>query len=523
MKKRYLIGACTLSLFSSPEALGQARRGIMATLPSALTVDVTSGAATDLLIKREGDQTAGPVQWTSNTFPNPGDNRPWVDYSKQAMFGPLASHVVINAHSTGNAVIPPLDNEGVPNVGGGGTWMAVTVSVTNASIGGDGGLVQMRRMGQIAGSSDRTSPGSDLISHYYAESSGIPNSVSGRNFIEQAAEALGLGGTADDDVGALDYAMGVNTLNINTTDEVLFGSRHQYFFSVEQSSVANLNMQSGGHFAMDGGAMVPANAATVYQITCTTAATGCTWSTPTVYRSASDLGLDPIVHDIDALDLSTQQDLTIFSTVGPGLPSQLMIHTVSHSSSGGNQATFPLMTRLPVSGQNMQVVDRMRVNDSGDLSDVDAVCVIDPEANTFVSHLGTSQDSTLTVTGDGFGGQSPMTISCTRVAAANGILEDVLVVQVSGWGILQSVDPNGEAFGPSGPIQLVLLLGGNPIVLAQKDRAPGDLSVEFRIIARSITIGDGTITLGVRQVDPESASDPNPAVILVSYDTKIRV
>ncbi len=405
------------------------QRGFASALPLGMQLAPGSSAAhAGLHIKEEGRQLGFPTPWTSANYPNPGGGQ-WVNYSRTSMFGSWAQHMEINGHSSGNAIIPGLDHNGVPSVGNTGTWMSVIVSVSNDSLGAPGSLIRRRTQSTLPGSGSRTTPGSDLVGYYYGESHGLPAGLAGSTLIEQVAEGMGLAGT-NEDLNALDLGLGVNTRNTATSSFLLFPTRNQYYFTVSKASVPGINAHAsvaGQEFAVNlGGMQVPANAATIYRVTWN----GSSWTTPLEFRTPTDLGLVAGVHDLDALEVSG--NIVVYSidkNVPSGyadLPSQLMIR---QGESGTNVPRYPLMSNDGTNGATAEVVDKTGATD--DTSNADGVCIIDPEAFTFDTHVGIP----VAHFNGAPGNKASMGLSVVRwTKGTPSSYSSLMIAQVSGWG-----------------------------------------------------------------------------------------
>lgn len=451
------------------------QRGIASALPLGMQLAPGSSASTSgLHIKEEGRQLGFPRPWTVANYPDPGGG-PWVDYSSTAMFGSFAQHMEINGHSSGNAFIPGLDENNVPSVGGMGTWMSVIVSVSNDSIGAPGSAIRRRTKGTLPGTGARVTPGSDLVGYYYEESTGLPAGLAGSTLVEQAAEGMGLPGS-NEDLSALDLGLGVNTRNIGTSSMLFFPSRNHYYFTVSKASVPGINAHgiaiSQAFAETQGGSPVPANAATIYRTTYN----GSYWETPVEFRTPADLGIVAGIHDVDALEVSG--DTVVYSidkNVPAGyfdLPSQLMIR---EGASGYGGPRYPLMSYEGPGGATAEVVDKTGATD--DTSNADGVCIIDPEAYSYDTHLGSAVGHFSGAANN----KASMGLSVARwTKGSPSFFKTHMIAQVTGWGDAKKPFKTGIKYAYSldyNPQQAGM--NGSWIYLGYVDRNKDDFTVEL--------------------------------------------
>jgi hypothetical protein len=343
---RLLLPLLVLAPLASAQIGGSQPQGLASGLASGMSLEAVNRIGLETTwVKAPLDQSKPPPAWDPADFPNSPD------YSIQGLFGSLAPLVELDAHSTGNDLIAPLTASGVPNLEDFDLWLGVVASVTNGALGQQGSFIDERRQATIG----RTTPGADLLSFYFEESTGIHPSLLGTTFIEQASEDIGFQG--DEDVDGLDFALGVLSHSQRIHPTLLFPFVGSFFFSLEPGCVDAVNNATAGSFALDGSTWVEADAATIYEVTWS-ATTG-QWSTRSVYLGPDDLGLDADNDDVDAVAVNIGVGTVIFSTqVVPGR-SQLQVYDPA-------QGVFALRD----AGDNL-TTERLGAID--DTDDVDAV------------------------------------------------------------------------------------------------------------------------------------------------------
>jgi len=362
----------TLALFvcaSAAEAQtvpSSSRRGLASALAAGLSSPPSDRLSSGgqllperVLIKAPLDQATPPAAWSLTGM---GTGSP--QYSMDAMFGPAqAALIEIDAQSIGSDIIPQVDSSGQPDLSGAMSWMGVVVSYDNEATGQVGSNIQRRR--QLP-STRRTSPGADLHSHYLAGSTGLSPTLVGRTMVEIPSEALGYSATADDDPDALDFGLGVLHHAQATSTLVFFQSNADYYFSVSPASADALNDLTGGSFAQG----TPAHPATIYRISWD----GSAWSAPVVHLDYATLELGA-ADDVDGLAVDPGSGSVIFSTQVALGRSQLQAY---HANVG----------RVSLRDGNGALVS-VRLGGVDDTDNIDAVCVLDPHAGEFGTHVGT--------------------------------------------------------------------------------------------------------------------------------------
>ena len=365
--------ACLVGMEVAP-ALAQAvpnhvmpwtRRGAASVLANGLSV--RSGSTTEAtLVKPPRDQASPPVEWVFDGG---------TDYSLEKMFPADHDVIEIDAHSTGNEIIPATDGDGIPNVLESPRWLALSISVRDGAIGSDGSWYEVRRNAGL-------SNGADVVSYYFEGSEGINPALVGSTVVEQGTEDLGYPGTGAEDVDALDFGLGVMTLSPGVASEMFFTNESEYYFSVSNACVPLLSSPFAVDNTVVAGQPVDANGATIYVVRWTPGqGGGGSWSFPEVYRSATQLDLDVAVDDIDAIavDRTTLEQPVIFSTQ-PSDSSQLLIHHY-------NQDLTAFVG--PETLRNESGAEVTAILGADDVDDVDAVCGFDPEPGSYDRLMGT--------------------------------------------------------------------------------------------------------------------------------------
>ncbi|MCP3915179.1 MAG: hypothetical protein GY711_06470 [bacterium] len=389
--------AFALPLALAPPAVSQGiqtnpnvRRGPLSALAAGLSIsEFTRTTTTDpLLVKEPLDQTGSPIAWNTTTTVHPAD------YTLMTLFPDDYDAIEINAMSTGNDVIPPIDEFGTPNVTAGtGRWFGMIVSLTNDMTGTPGSVVEAR---QAAGP-----VGADLFSHYWVGSR-LAGPLVGATLFEMGREHIGLEAGAELD--AVDLGLGVNAFDTpppTSPPNLFFGHQDRFYFSVSTDCVGNLSQP----FAKDqSGVGVNADAAVIYEMIWDDPTTGILgWGDITVYRDRGQLNLHPTdpAEDVDAVAVDRILSTIIFSTQPAGTRSQLQV--LRHDTSTGI-----FIGPVPLTDRNrVEVTEHFSLQSSVD--DFDGVCTVDPESFQIGARVGTPQDSSLS-------GPPPMGISVTRDA-----------------------------------------------------------------------------------------------------------
>ena len=324
---------------------------------SALAAGVSQPAgAGELLLKPAGDQTSPPSAWFSlGAF---AANEP--DYRLSAMFDD-PTLIEIDAHSTGNALIPPFE-EATGQLVLQTAWVGIFVSVTSTAEGVPGSVLRQRKQANGA-------VGADIIGHYLEGSVGISPTVVGKTFLEVGGEHVGLNPSRDE-IDAWDFPMGVRSFTPTLTRRLLFTNTEEYYFSLTPSSASQLPA-----FAVDPtsptGARVDAHPASIYVIYWGTDS----WSEPYEYVSYTDLGFTAEEDDIDGLSVDGIFDRMLISTQLTTERSQLLVY----EQFGGAPVTAHDQDNEPIEERLGLRVPTGGMGSVQDVDDIDAICDIDPE------------------------------------------------------------------------------------------------------------------------------------------------
>ena len=351
------------------------------------------------------------------------------DFSLTALFGPsLGGIVEISGMSLGNAQLPDLDVNGIPDVAGSGRWLGTIVSVDNAARGVSGSPVARRR----SATAGRSTPGADLISFYASQSNDFLDTVRGRALLEQPSERFGyVGSGADEEIDGLDLGIGVIHQSQSDRRLQLFPHRDHFFFTLAPSCLDDVNAATNSEFADDGmGGTVAADACTVYELVWDSNVDE--WGDPMVYATPQALGLTVGIDEIDALEVDEDRDIVIFSTQIRAGHSQLKIHWTS--SAGPVTSDFQDTLGVTVASE-LGLIDQEPPEGSRD--NIDAVCIIDPEAIARTRAFGIPSELPL-------GPQMSLPqfgMSMTR-CRPSGATTDKVILHASGWA---DVDPASSA------------------------------------------------------------------------------
>ncbi len=377
------------------------------------------------------------------------------DYTLQALFPDYHDVIEIDAHDSGNGMIPNLSVTAVdanaPDLAAIHSWLELVVSYDNDAVGLPGSLIEQRR----SMTQGRNTPGADLIGYMFANSIGLDPQVTGHTFMEQRAEILGFNG--NEDVDAFDFGIGVVTYAQETQRSTLFTCQTAYYFSLSPDCVAHVNNRAQSMsttFALGG---VSADPVTIYLILWD----GNAWSDPAVAYTPEMLQLDPAAGDnVDALALDASRDNVIFSTqLRPDI-SQLRLLDYDPIANPPGAKVVDLGD-----GQGGLATHRLGSNDDSD--DLDSACVVDPEAHMLASHMGAPVDLT------GSAGGVPAAKGALGLSATRGFDaqdQERIFLQVSGfdkgnpsvdwvvfYSVLQDFQLGTTSFNVNGFIPLIAL------------------------------------------------------------------
>lgn len=442
---RYSVGCAAALLLSThalanggdiPPILLQGRASSWAA--GVIVNDAPAQSGSQVRIKLAGNQTAFPAQ-------APLVVGSWAPSYAMTHLTNAFPGIEIDAHSSGNAWIPNLDSNGVPNLVD--RWLALTVSVSSTSTGANNSPWSR---GSVGG----RHAGSDLVSYYFDGSVGVSPMLVGNIAQETSREDFGFATSSTADLAALDYGLGVNTVSQIPTR--LFPRQGDYFFSVSQAWATSWNTthaSSPPAFASEPNSSVMSrpHPGAVYRVIWN----GSAWSSPILEYTASELGLSPATGDIDALEVSPGTNMVLFSAtpassflssattdlIGPS--DQLMLF---EAGTGGNRSTVRELKHSS-GAQNDLVRKRLKLGNQTE-SNVDALCAIDPELG--VGDICPSVGSP-TTQWSAYG--RPMGLSVVRRNSSSTNVHD-LVFQLTGWGQAAPVDGQVILFKHVGPMVL---------------------------------------------------------------------
>lgn len=370
-----LLRLATASLFLSlvPDAAAQnvihprTRRGIMSGAPLAL---VLRGGSTDhILLSRPGNQNSPPTPFNHLLFPNAPDFR------VSEMF---SSHpdIELDAISTGNDFIGPMrvisgQNRAAPDLTNPTPrWQALHVTVGDGAMGLPGSLLHQAPLANQG-------PEGAVFGHYLEGSAGIPSYMLDATMLEQSSGHLGFPSGSSDVIAGMDWALAVRAYYSSyspPTSVVFLSTDNIFYFSVTKTwALSNPN------FALEkvGQNTVTTSGAEIYQVTWN----GGGWDPPRRYLKASELGLDPVADDVDALALDAVHDTAVFSTiVTSAQTSQLRAYQK------GDSVLPPIAGLSFASSDGELMTAKLGLFDDSD--DVTGICDLDPEPGQADPNLG---------------------------------------------------------------------------------------------------------------------------------------
>ncbi|MCF6321541.1 MAG: hypothetical protein L3J32_07200, partial [Rhizobiaceae bacterium] len=228
------------------------------------------------------------------------------------------------------------------------------------------------------------SPGADLFSHYFEESQGLDPSVVGGVFVSQTRETMSFPQNGPEDIGAMDFALGVLSFAPVPGPELIFGEPGEFYFSLTPTSALDLN-QAAGNFT----AGRPAHPADIYVIVWDETQQPGAWSSPVLYKAweALDLGAED---NVDALAVDPTRGTLAYSTQLAAPRSQLILHySINGDPYSGTNST--LMSQPPATGGNPPPApaEVVRIVGTDGTTDIDAISFLDPKEWTNSVLFGT--------------------------------------------------------------------------------------------------------------------------------------
>ncbi len=353
----FLVMACTSS--TALAAQQGPFNGPAGSLPAGLSLSGATGGANDPTYVKPA-AGIGPAMALHD--PISGEVP---DFTMSGLFPDYWDVLEIDAQSSGNATIHDVaesSNPPHPDLSGAQGWMELIISVDNDSLGTPGSLIANR----VAQSSGRSTPGSDLFGFFQEGSTGVHSSLPGRTLLEVSAERFGF--TNEEDMDAFDFGIGLLSLDPTHEPDSFFRFKNQFFFSLSPDCVVAVNARAallGKPFAQPGG---PADPASIYVVRRENGV----WGTPEVYMEASVLELDPLMDNVDGLEVDPVRENVVFSTQPHPLRSQLRYLDFD------SKASVPVRN-LSDLGDGGGGLASHRLGSSEDTDDIDAVCIIDPK------------------------------------------------------------------------------------------------------------------------------------------------
>lgn len=372
----------------------------------------------DILIKAPGGAPFETDDWALI----PGSGSP--HYERALMF-PGFTDIAIDAHTSGNGVIPRMGPNGVLAVSLVGGWFAVVASVTNSTVGhpsASGNLI--RRATAAAGK-----PGSTLFGYYLEGSIGISNQLVGNTVVEVTHEGQRfVDGTPgpNPDIDAHDFGIGMFAHNsLPRAQWLFFHNRNEYYFSVtkawadaQSAFFADPDLNNQPTELPDGRC--------IYVIRWT----GSSWTVPETFVDEHEFELSEGA-DVDAIEIDLENRTFLFSTADQGdAPSQIMFSQRPRAGHTFPNAQVPVPLPDDVLGTGLgTAAERLGLGNAFE-DGVDSLCGVDPESNSVGVTVGLPRTFD-TALGDPFGLSVARRLrsydSDTQVA-------DELVLQVDGWG-----------------------------------------------------------------------------------------
>ncbi|MFK7742235.1 MAG: hypothetical protein AB8H80_18115 [Planctomycetota bacterium] len=349
-----LVVLAASSLLAATAAQNNESRGVLAGAPTTVLVDGASpGGADDgtTLVHPSGFGQTPPVQFGPNQALAPDLRRIVTAYG-------ASPDLDLDDYSSGRDDLL-IDSEGVLDIDP-HEWSIWSFSLRDGAVGVPGS--------RIAEQAIEGDVGAALFS-YVLPGSGLPPEVVGRVERSHSRQDLGLAGAASLDVDGIDQpiVLGLDQASIPTG-----------FFAATEPNWSSLLGQPKLYFTVSSATvhLVPTSwwggttpsGATVFVVR--PAATTVGWLPPVVFRSYEELGLDP-AEDIDALAIDEPNEKILFSVVGTARDQFLFLQL------GADGTPTP----IPVVKTDGTTVGSS-VGKGGD-DDVDAVCTLDPNLETF--------------------------------------------------------------------------------------------------------------------------------------------
>ncbi|QDV07984.1 hypothetical protein Poly30_35200 [Planctomycetes bacterium Poly30] len=412
------------------------------TLPAGVIYTTNQGGTTlqrtAMRLKGPGDQAGNlPAAWA------PQGTYPTSDYGEAVDLGPMmfghgSQQTTINfgtlgidAHSSGNGIIPPMMVQGnnlVLDASGPNAWFALSVSLAHESTPT---YIQASFWDVATGPAQNRSAGSHIASYYLSDSLGIHWSYPGASLLETTRENFGFGSVTTDDIEALDYGIGVLTYSGPTARNVIFTNVNDYYFSVNEDYVDWFMTNNSARPAFtDFGnpSEAPPHPGVIYRMLWDEASGS--WSAPAVHVTAESLGFMNGDGNVDALEVEASGNRIIFSATKDSTWDNSKFYNSADDASqimSYDMGTGYLAPARDVDGTKL--TSKLNVTDNGnDADELDGACGFDPEALDSDSLVGIPIPFSVD-------DKEPLGISIVR---SQGLSRDNLMVHVTGWG---DVDP----------------------------------------------------------------------------------
>ena len=342
-----LLSAGCACAWSGVDANAQQSVEPFAGAPIMVSTDLLSGSpGPSLLLKCEGFRTTAPTSW-----PTPIGTGPDFDLERSLFVSPVQGLVPdLDAFSVGldciwsdaNGVLTPVPN----------AWGALTFSVTSGSMFAGSAAINL----------ESTGPGrsADVFSFVLPGSvfPPSPTAPAPRRRTQRAADSaeLGFDGAATPELDALDHFAPLWQMDPGGLSNFLAPNPTVYF----SVSAATVPLVPASWWSNP----TDASGATILQTTWLPSTMS--WSTPSTFKSWSELGL-MANDDVDALAFDCAKQLALFSTTRNDRRYQLRI--VDCSTDTGDSCPY-------VDAAGDLVAEEVGIQSDDD--EIDAVCAIDP-------------------------------------------------------------------------------------------------------------------------------------------------
>ena len=412
--------------------------GMTSTWPLGVLLDGPNFASNGEIRVRTSGRNARVARPWSMTPLQPSASVPNYGTVHKVTLGGVEYELGIDAHSTGNAVLPRFEGQNRPFDGSPdpSAWFAICTSLEHDDDGISGSRFQ--------------SQATEVVGYYFEESNSLNPTFPGNAFRELTRKALGTNGHADDYVRALDFGVGSVSYNDPQLPNWNPAVPRFYYFSVSPATVAALGAQPI-IAATSTSLPHPAHAGDIYRRTWL----GTHWGEIELFVPHEDLGLRSDHGDVDGLELDVDgfEVTIIFSAdadVQPQLtnaaltltsPSNLYVCIVSIDSMEPNPLLHGPMSLKdgPASGTKVNVTNRIMIQDPGDLTsgeevdDVGGICCIDPETFFGQYTIGVPVPSSLPLAGERMGISIARGLWADSIVAPTAPTLSTVSVTVSGW------------------------------------------------------------------------------------------